>query len=59
MPVSHQARGDVVSMESCVALGRWHLVAVLNSDDEVSPTSTHGSTKLLGHKWSLLELSVV
>jgi hypothetical protein len=31
-------------------LGPWHLVAVLNGGGEVSPPSTHGSMKLLGHK---------
>jgi hypothetical protein len=42
-----------------VELGPWHLVAVLNSGGEVSPPSTHGSTKLLGREQSLLVLSTV
>jgi hypothetical protein len=57
--VSHQARGDVVPTESYAKLSPRHLVAILNSGSEVSPPSTHGSTKLLGHKQSLLELSAV
>jgi hypothetical protein len=56
---SHQARGDVVSTESCVELSQQHLVAILKSSGEVSPPSTHGPTKLLGHEQSLLELSAV
>jgi hypothetical protein len=57
--VSHQACGDVVSTESCAKLGPQHLVAVLKSGGEFSPPSTHGSTKLMGHKQSLLNLSIV
>jgi hypothetical protein len=34
-------------------------VAVLNSGGEVSPPSTRGSTKLLGRKQGLLDLSAV
>jgi hypothetical protein len=56
---SHQARRNVVSTESCAELSPRHLVAVLNSGGEVSPPSTHGPMKLLGHEQSLLELSVV
>jgi hypothetical protein len=57
--VSHQARGDVVSTESCAELGPQHLVAILNSGGEVSPPSTRRSMKLLGCEQSLLEFSVV
>jgi hypothetical protein len=57
--VSHQHRGNVVPMESCAELGRRHLVAILNSGGEVSPPSTHGSMKLLGHEQSLLDLNAV
>jgi hypothetical protein len=57
--VSHQACGDVVPMKSCVELGPRHLVAILNSGGEVSPPSTHGSTKLLGREQSLRDLSAV
>jgi hypothetical protein len=56
---SHQARGDVVSMKSYAELGPRHLVAVLNSGGKVSPPSTHGPTKLLGHEQSHLVLSTV
>jgi hypothetical protein len=48
--VSHQAPGDMVSMKGCAELGPRHLVAVVNNGDEVSPPSTHRSTKLLGHE---------
>jgi hypothetical protein len=48
--VSHQARRDVASTKSCAELGQWHLVAVLNGGSEVSPPSTCGSTKVLGHE---------
>jgi hypothetical protein len=48
--VSHQARRDVVPTKSCAELGQWHLVAVLNGGSEVSPPSTCGSTKVLGHE---------
>jgi hypothetical protein len=44
--VSHQARWDVVPTESCAELGLRHIVVVLNSGGEVSPSSTRGSTKL-------------
>jgi hypothetical protein len=57
--VSHQARGDVVSTESCVEFSPWHRLAVLKSGGEASPPSTHRSTKLLGYEQSLLELSAV
>jgi hypothetical protein len=57
--VSHQARGDVVSVEGLTELSPRHLVAVLKSGSEVSPPSTGGPTKLLGHLQSLLELSIV
>jgi hypothetical protein len=57
--VSHQVRGDVVPKERCVELGPRHLVAILNSGGEVSPLSTCGSTKLLGHEQSLLDLRAV
>jgi hypothetical protein len=57
--VSHQAHGDVVSTESCAELDPRQLVAILNSGDEVSPSSTRGSMKLLGREQSLLELSAV
>jgi hypothetical protein len=46
-------------MKSRAELGPRHLVAVLNSGGEVGPPSTHGSTKLLGHEQSLLDLSAV
>jgi hypothetical protein len=55
--VSHQARGDVEPTKTYVELGPRHLMAVLNSGGEVSPPSTHESTKLLGHKQCLLEIS--
>jgi hypothetical protein len=42
-----------------VELSPRHLVAILNSDGEVSPPSIRGSMKLLGHKQSLLDLSAV
>jgi hypothetical protein len=57
--LSHQARGDVVPTKSRAKLGPRHLVAILNSGGEFGPPSTHGSTKLLGHKQSLLDLSAV
>jgi hypothetical protein len=57
--VSHQACGDVVPMKSHVELGPWHLVAVLNGGGEVSPPSTHRSTKLLGREQGLLDLGDV
>jgi hypothetical protein len=57
--VSHQTHGDVVPTESCAELSPRHLVVILNSGSEVSPPNTHGSTKLLGHEQSLLELSAV
>jgi hypothetical protein len=57
--VSHQARGDMVPMESCAELGPQHLVAILNSGSEVSPPSTRGSTKLLGYEQSVPDLSAV
>jgi hypothetical protein len=47
---SYQAHGDMVPTESCAEHGPRHLVAVLNSGDEVSPPSTRGSTKLLGYE---------
>jgi hypothetical protein len=56
---SHQACGDVVSMESCAELSPRHLVAVLNGGGEVSPPSTRGFTKPLDLEQSLLELSAV
>jgi hypothetical protein len=56
---SHQAHGDVVPTEFCVELSSWQLVVVLNSGGEVSPPSTHGSTKLLGCEQSLLELNAM
>jgi hypothetical protein len=46
-------------MKSRVKFGPWHLVAILNGGDEVSPPSTHGSTKLLGHEQGLLDLGAV
>jgi hypothetical protein len=56
---SHQAHGDVVPTESYVELSPRHLVVVLYSSGEVRPASTHGSTKLLGHEQSLLDLTAV
>jgi hypothetical protein len=56
---SHQARGDVVSMEGLAELVPWHLVAVLKSGSEVSPLSISGTMKLLGCIHNLLELSIV
>jgi hypothetical protein len=44
------SHGDMVPTESCAEHGPRHLVAVLNSGDEVSPPSTRGSTKLLGYE---------
>jgi hypothetical protein len=57
--VSHHAHGDVVPTKSRAELSPWHLVAILNGGGEVSPPSTHGSTKLLGREQSLLDLGVV
>jgi hypothetical protein len=57
--VSHQAHRDVVPMKSRAEFGPWHLVAVLNGDSKVSPPSTRGSMKLLGHEQGLLDLGVV
>jgi hypothetical protein len=57
--VSHHAHGDVVPTKSRAELSPWHLVAILNGGGEVSPSSTHGSTKLLGREQSLLDLGVV
>jgi hypothetical protein len=48
--VSHHARRDVVPMKSHVEVGPWHLVAILNSGNEVSPPSTHGYMKLLSRE---------
>jgi hypothetical protein len=56
---SHQVHGDVVPTKSFAELGPWHLVAVLNGGGEVSPPSTHGSTKLLGREQNLLDLGAV
>jgi hypothetical protein len=56
---SHQARGNMVPTESCAELGTQHLVAVLNSDSEVSPLSIDGSTKLLDCEQILLFLSAM
>jgi hypothetical protein len=57
--VSHQAHRDVVPTKSHAEFSPWHLVAVLNSDSEVSPPSTRGSMKLLGREQGLLDLGVV
>jgi hypothetical protein len=57
--VSHQARRDVVPTKSHAELGPWHLMAILNGGGEVSPPSTHGSTKLLSHEQRLLDLGAV
>jgi hypothetical protein len=46
-------------MTSRVEFGPWHLVAILNGGDEVSASSTHGSTKLLGREQGLLDLGAV
>jgi hypothetical protein len=56
---SHQSHRDVVPMKSRAEFGPWHLVAVLNSDIEVSPPSTRMSTNLLGHEQGLLDLGAV
>jgi hypothetical protein len=56
---SHQAHGCVVSMKGLAELTPRHLVAVLKSGRVVSPASTDGPTKLLGHVQSLLELDTV
>jgi hypothetical protein len=56
---SHQAHRDVVPTKSRVEFGPWHLVSVLNSEGEVSPPSTCGSMKLLGHEQGLLNLGVM
>jgi hypothetical protein len=47
---SHQAHKDVVPTKSRAEFGPWHLVPILNASGEVSPPSTRGSMKLLGHK---------
>jgi hypothetical protein len=47
--VSHQAHGDVVFAEGLAELSPRQLVAALKSGGEVSPLSTGGPTKLLGH----------
>jgi hypothetical protein len=57
--VSHQARRDVVSADGLVELSPQHLVAIPKCGGEVSPPSTGGPTKLLGHIQSLLELNTV
>jgi hypothetical protein len=57
--VSHQARGYVMSTESCAELSPRHLVVVLNRCGEVIPPSTRESTKLLGREQSLLVVSTV
>jgi hypothetical protein len=57
--VSHQARRDVVPTKSHAEFSPWHLVAILNGGGEVSPPSTRGSTKLLGHEQGLLDLGAV
>jgi hypothetical protein len=56
---SHQAHRDLVPTKSRAELSPWHLVAVLNGGGEVSPPSTCGSTKLLGHEQGPLDLGVV
>jgi hypothetical protein len=56
---SHQAHRDVVPTKSCVEFSPWHLVAALNGGGEVSPPSTRGSMKLLGHEEGLLDLGAV
>jgi hypothetical protein len=57
--VRNQGHRDVVPTKSCAELGPWYLVAVLNGGGEVSPPSTHGSTKLLGHEQGPLDLSAL
>jgi hypothetical protein len=57
--VSHQAHRDVVPTKSRAEFSPRHLVAILNSGGEVSPPSTHGSTKLLGCEQRLLDLDAV
>jgi hypothetical protein len=57
--VSHEAHGYVVSTVGLSELSPRHLVAVAKSGDVVSPPSTSGPMKLLGHVQSLLELSTV
>jgi hypothetical protein len=56
---SHHARSDVVPTKSHAEFSSWHLVAVLNGGGEVSPPSTRGSTKLLGHEQGLMDLGAV
>jgi hypothetical protein len=56
---SDQACGDVVPTKSHAEISPRHRVAVLNSGSEVSPPSTHRSTKLLGREQSLLVLGAV
>jgi hypothetical protein len=56
---SHLARRDVVHTKSHAEFDPWHLVAVLNGGGVVSPPSTRGSTKLLGHEQGLLDLGAV
>jgi hypothetical protein len=57
--VSHEARGDVVSMEGLRELSPWHLVAVAMSGGVVSPASTARPMKLLGCVQSLLKICIV
>jgi hypothetical protein len=56
---SHQTRGYVVSTKGLSEVDPRQLVAFLKSGGVVSPPSTSGPTKLLGHVQSLLELDTV
>jgi hypothetical protein len=58
-PISHQACGDVLSAEGLAKLSPWHLVAIMKSGGEVSPTRIGGPMKLLVLLQSLLELGTV
>jgi hypothetical protein len=46
-------------MKSHAEFSPWRQVAVLNGGGEVSPLSSRGSTKLLGHEQGLLDFGAV
>jgi hypothetical protein len=57
--VGHEARGDVVPMESLPEFSPQDLVTVTKSDGVVHPPSGSGPMKLSGHVPSLLLLCAV